>query len=118
MSFWHWVRRKELNSAEKTHLGRVDRGFIYKQNGNVIFDGIDAMALAALKRFALRNQCRLAGRTNKNFEKFLVNHADILPQTTGGDDRSVPNGASHSGSAAVSHAGRQSQMVYGRIRAS
>jgi len=59
---------------------RVDRGFIYQQNRNVVADWINPMALAAFQAFsvALDAQRLLAHWANQNIQQILRDHEQIV----------------------------------------
>jgi len=57
--------------ASKPSSGRVGDSFVHQQDRNVILDGINAVALAALEAlpFVLQGQRFLANWANKHFQQ-------------------------------------------------
>ena len=80
---WDSLAQKRIEFGSK-HSVRIDCGFIDQHDRNVIFDGVDAVALPAFERLSLRGQWRFAGWTHENFEKVLVDHRHILLQESSG----------------------------------
>jgi hypothetical protein len=60
----------------QSRLSGVDFSFIYKQDRNVVADGIHAPALAALQAFMIRANCHrlLTDRADEYVEQVLGNH--------------------------------------------
>ena len=61
-------------------LSGIDGGFVHEHDRDVVFNGIDAAALGALKglSFVLELEWLFAKRADEKIEEFLRNHAKIL----------------------------------------
>ena len=61
--------------------GYFDFGFVHQQNGNVVADWVNPVALGAFQAFAVcpYRQRLLTERANQNIEQILRDHQRILP---------------------------------------
>jgi hypothetical protein len=70
MSLWDMNGSVFVATVSKRGSGGLGNGFVHQQNGNVIPNRIDAVALSALEAlpFVLERQWLLADRANQHVE--------------------------------------------------